>query len=116
MIPPLKSVREQALNNPSAYSQKHADWIRSFYEWSAFINHPAMNMGSVRNHQFHRSDVAPPWAWEVFGTPGIIDTMLQDVASGKDPGQVWQRAVAKMEQAVNAWKSMHPQWRSTECK
>jgi ABC-type glycerol-3-phosphate transport system substrate-binding protein len=116
MIPPLKSVRAQALKDPSAYSQKHADWIQSFYEWSVFTNHPAMNMGSVWNGQFHRSDVAPPWAWEVFGTPGIIDTMLQDVASGKDPGQAWQRAVAEMQQTVNAWKSMHPQWRSTECK
>jgi ABC-type glycerol-3-phosphate transport system substrate-binding protein len=116
MIPPLKSVREQSLKNPSVYSQKHADWIQSFYEWSGFINHPAMNMGSVRDHQFHRSDIAPPWAWEVFGTPGIIDTMLQDVANGKDPGQAWQRAVAEMQQAVSAWKSMHPGWQPTECK
>ena len=52
MIPPLKSVREAALQSPSAYSGKHADWIQSFYDWSAFINHPAMNMGSVNGNQF----------------------------------------------------------------
>jgi len=116
MIPPLKSVRAEALNSPSTYSQKHADWIQSFYDWSAFTNHPAMNMGSMNGNQFHRSNVAPPWAWEVFGTPGIVDTMLQNVANGNDPEQHWQEAVNKMERTVQAWKSMHPQWESAGCK
>lgn len=116
MIPPLNSVREATIKNPSPYSQTHAGWIQSFYEWSAYINHPAMNMGSVRLGQFTRSDIAPPWAWEVFGTPGIVDTMLQDVANGKDPEQAWQEAVDEMQQAVEAWKSMHPQWKSVGCK
>lgn len=116
MIPPLNSVREETLINPSAYTQTHADWIQSFYDWSAFTNHPAMNMGSVSNGQFKRSDIAPPWAWEVFGTPGIVDTMLQYVANGNDPEQAWQDAVNKMKQAVAAWKSMHPQWKSAGCK
>ena len=116
MIPPLNSVRAETLLNPSVYTQKHKDWIQSFSDWSAFINHPAMNMGSVSNGQFKRSDIAPPWAWEVFGTPGIVDTMLQDVANGKDTERAWRDAVIQMEQAVNAWKSMHPQWVSTGCK
>jgi len=116
MIPPLSSVRKETLVNPSSYTQRHADWIQSFYEWSAFTNHPAMNMGSVSNGQFRRSDIAPPWAWEVFGTPGIVDTMLQDVANGKDPEQAWQESVNKMEQTVNAWKTMHPQWESVGCE
>lgn len=116
MIPPLNSVREETLIDPSTYTQKHADWIQSFYDWSAFTNHPAMNMGSVSGGRFTRSDIAPPWAWEVFGTPGIVDTMLQDVANGNDPEQAWQDAVNEMEQAVAAWKSMHPQWESAGCK
>ena len=116
MIPPLNSVREETLINPSAYTQTHADWIQSFYDWSAFTNHPAMNMGSVSNGQFKRSDIAPPWAWEVFGTPGIVDTMLQNVANGNDPEQAWQAAVKEMERTVQAWKSMHPQWESAGCK
>lgn len=116
MIPPLNSVREETFVNPSAYTQTHADWIQSFYDWSAFTNHPAMNMGSVSNGQFKRSDIAPPWAWEVFGTPGIVDTMLQNVADGTDPEQEWQAAVNEMERTVLAWKSMHPQWESAECK
>ncbi|NOT03127.1 MAG: sugar ABC transporter substrate-binding protein [Anaerolineales bacterium] len=116
MIPPLNSVREETLINPSAYTQTHADWIQSFYDWSAFTNHPAMNMGSVSGGKFTRSDIAPPWAWEVFGTPGIVDTMLQDVANGNDPEQAWQEAVNEMKQAVDAWKSMHPQWESVGCK
>ena len=116
MIPPLNSVREETLINPSAYTQTHADWIQSFYDWSAFTNHPAMNMGSVSNGQFKRSDIAPPWAWEVFGTPGIVDTMLQDVANGNDSEQAWQEAVTEMEQAVSSWKSMHAEWESTGCK
>ncbi|MFZ5820645.1 MAG: ABC transporter substrate-binding protein [Chloroflexota bacterium] len=116
MIPPLNSVREETLIYPSTYTQQHADWIQSFYDWSAFTNHPAMNMGSVSNGQFKRSRIAPPWAWEVFGTPGIVDTMLQDVASGNDPAQAWDVAVKEMARAVDAWKSMHPQWESTDCK
>lgn len=116
MIPPLNSVREETLINPSAYTQAHADWMQSFYEWSAFTNHPAMNMGSVNNGKFARSNIAPPWAWEVFGTPGIVDTMLQDVANGNDPEQAWREAVTEMEQAVSSWKSMHPEWESAGCK
>ncbi len=115
MIPPLKSVRTEALNDPSAYAKNHQDWIRSFYDWSVLINHPAMNMGSIQNHKFRRSDIAPPWAWEVFGTPGIVDTMLQDIANGKDLDQAWQEAVQQMQQVVRAWKSMHPQWKSVGC-
>jgi ABC-type glycerol-3-phosphate transport system substrate-binding protein len=115
MIPPLKSVRAKALDDPSAYSQKHQDWVRSFYDWSVFINHPAMNMGSVHQNHFQRSDMAPPWAWEVFGTPGIIDTMLQGVANGKDLEQTWQAAAHEMQRAVDGWKALHPQWKSTGC-
>jgi hypothetical protein len=116
MIPPLNSVRAETLLNSSAYTRKHRDWIQAFSDWTAFINHPAMNMGSVSNGQFKRSDIAPPWAWEVFGTPGIVDTMLQNVANGNDPEQAWREAVAKMNQTVAAWKSMHPQWQPVECK
>jgi hypothetical protein len=74
-----------------------------------------MNMGSVQNNRFHRSDIAPPWAWEVFGTPGIVDTMLQDIANGKDLDSAWQKAVQEMQQAVETWKSMHPQWKPANC-
>lgn len=115
MIPLLTSVRAQALTSPDAYTSQHADWIKSFYDWYAFANHPAMNMGSVMNGQFKRSDVVPPWAWEVFGTPGIVDTMLQDIANGGDPEQAWHEAVTKMEQTVETWISIHPQWKSGEC-
>ena len=116
MIPPLASVRKEALIKPSSYTQKHKDWIQSFYDWSAFTNHPAMNMGSVNHGKFKRSDIAPPWAWEVFGTPGIVDTMLQDVANGADPEQAWREATTKMQQVVETWKSMHPEWKSEGCK
>ncbi|MFZ5910957.1 MAG: ABC transporter substrate-binding protein [Chloroflexota bacterium] len=116
MIPPLTSVREDTLIAPSTYTQDHADWIQSFYDWSALINHPAMNMGSISQGQFKRSDIAPPWAWEVFGTPGIVDTMLQNVANGNDPEGAWREAVNEMEQVVSLWKSMHPQWESAGCK
>jgi ABC-type glycerol-3-phosphate transport system substrate-binding protein len=116
MIPPLDSVRAVALDNPSAYTKKHSDWIQSFYDWSAFINHPAMNMGSINAGKFKRSDIAPPWAWEVFGTPGIVDTMLQDVANGQDAKQAWQNAATDMQQAVKTWKSMHAGWQPAGCK
>jgi ABC-type glycerol-3-phosphate transport system substrate-binding protein len=115
MIPLLKSVRQEALTSPDPFTRQHPDWIRSFYDWYAYANHPAMNTGSVANGQFQRSDVVPPWAWEVFGTPGIVDTMLQDIANGKDPEQAWREAVTQMEQAVAAWKSAHPQWQPTGC-
>jgi multiple sugar transport system substrate-binding protein len=115
MIPSLKSEREQALSYPSLFAQEHADWIRSFFEWSEYTNHPAMDMGSVHGNQFHRSDVTPPWAREVFGTPGIVGSMLQDVANGKDEQQAWLEAVGEMRQTVEGWKSMHPQWKSSGC-
>ncbi len=116
MIPLLTSVRDQALTSPDPFTTRHSDWIQSFYGWYPFANHPAMNMGSVSNGQFQRSDVVPPWAWEVFGTPGIVDTMLQDIANGKDLEQAWREAVTKMEQAVEAWRSMHSQWEAMGCK
>jgi ABC-type glycerol-3-phosphate transport system substrate-binding protein len=115
MIPLLKPVRQEALTSSDPFTRQHPDWIQSFYDWYAYANHPAMNMGSVSNGQFHRSDVVPPWAWEVFGTPGIVDTMLQDIANGKDPEQAWREAVTQMEQAVDAWKSAHSQWEATGC-
>ncbi len=115
MIPLLKSVRQEALDSPDPFTGRHPDWIQSFYDWYAYANHPAMNMGSVANGKFTRSNVVPPWARDVFGTPGIVDTMLQDIANGAAPGQAWQEAALKMQQAVETWKSMHPGWESAGC-
>ncbi|MBI3165254.1 MAG: sugar ABC transporter substrate-binding protein [Chloroflexi bacterium] len=115
MIPPLNSVHQKALTSPDPFTSRHSDWIRSFYDWYAYANHPAMNMGSVVDGQFKRSDIVPPWAWEVFGTPGIVDTMLQNVANGNDPEQAWQEAVSQMEKVVESWKLMHPEWVSVGC-
>ncbi len=116
MIPPLESVRAVALDAASDYVQRHTDWIRSFYDWAAFTNHPAMNMGSVRAGQFKRSDQAPRWAWEVFGQPGLVDTMLQEIALGtREADSAWQAAVGKMAQTIAAWKTTHPAWKAPEC-
>jgi len=116
MIPPLNSVRQAALASPSVYSQQHPGWIQSFYDWSAFTNHPAMNMGSMDGGKFQRSGILPPWAWEVFGTPGIVDTMLKAVANGAEAEQAWLNAALQMESAVSAWKSMHPEWKPPYCR
>ncbi len=115
MIPPLKSVRQQAIESADSFVVRHRDWIESFYSWVDLTNHPAMNMGSVSNGQFNRADVAPPWAWEVFGSPGIVDTMLQSIANGREVEVAWQEALAAMNQTVTAWKSTHPDWQGT-CK
>lgn len=115
MIPPLKSVRQQAVESNDPYIVRHRDWIQSFYSWLAFANHPAMNMGSVMDGQFRRSNVTPPWSWQVFGTPGIVDTMLQGIANGREIESAWQEAVAAMNLTVTAWKSAHPEWQG-ECK
>jgi len=117
MIPPLESVRAEALNDASAYSRAHSAWIRSFYDWSTYTNHPAMNMGSLRNRQFQHSESAPPWAWEVFGQTGLVDSMLQEIALGaRDPESAWKETVSKMESAVSGWKTAHPGWQAEECK
>lgn len=113
MIPPLKSVRQQAVESTDPYVVRHRDWIQSFYSWVDMTNHPAMNMGSVSDGQFKRSDEAPPWAWEVFGTPGIVDTMLQNIANGREIESTWLGAVAAMEQTVTEWKAAHPDWQGT---
>lgn len=115
MIPPLTSVRQEALNSSDPFTLKHRDWIESFYEWTQYTNHPAMNMGSVSNGRFQRSDVVPPWAWEVFGTPGIVDTMLQGIANGQEIESAWQDAVTAMERTVTEWKTSHPDWQGM-CK
>jgi ABC-type glycerol-3-phosphate transport system substrate-binding protein len=117
MIPPLESVRAGALEDTSAYSHAHSDWIHSFYDWAAYANHPAMNMGSIRNGQFQRSESVPPWAWDVFGQPGLVDSMLQEIALGaRDSESAWHEAAAKMETVVNTWKTSHPNWQIEGCK
>jgi ABC-type glycerol-3-phosphate transport system substrate-binding protein len=116
MIPPLKSVRAAALADASDYARRHADWIRAFYQWAALTNHPAMNMGSIRAGQFERSDQAPRWAWEIFGQPGIVDTMLQEIALGvREADAAWKSAAEKMTQTITAWKNTHPAWQAPAC-
>jgi ABC-type glycerol-3-phosphate transport system substrate-binding protein len=116
MIPPLRSVRAMPLENTSPYAQRHRDWIQSFYDWSSYANHPAMNMGSIRDGRFERSATVPPWVQEVLGTPGIIDTMLQEIGlRGKSPEQAWQDAARKLEQATSAWRAAHPGWVPPKC-
>lgn len=114
MIPPLQSVRRQALDSADPFTLNHGDWISSFMDWTAFTNHPAMNMGSVAGGKFVRSHTVPPWAWEVFGTPGIVDAMLHKIANGGNIDAAWQEAVAAMEQVVESWKAAHPGWQA-EC-
>jgi ABC-type glycerol-3-phosphate transport system substrate-binding protein len=109
MIPALNSVRAESLKSSDPYITMHHDWLGSFYEWSAVAKHPAMQMGASGSRS------APPWAWEVFGTPGVVDTMLQQIALGAEPETAWQDAVAQMESTVAAWKSMHPEWQPPVC-
>lgn len=110
MIPPLKSIRQEALNSSDPFTTQHRDWVESFYDWTQYINHPALNMGSVSDSQFQRSDVVPPWAWDVFGTPGVVDTMLQKIANGREIESAWLDAVAAMNQTVTEWNASHPEW------
>ncbi|MFQ5422290.1 MAG: ABC transporter substrate-binding protein, partial [Anaerolineae bacterium] len=116
MIPPLRSVQALSLADDSAYARRHQDWLEAFSSWVPYTNHPAMNMGSVRDGRFTRSDIIPPWADEVFSSPGIVDTMLQEITlGGRDPEAAWQDAVEKMETAVSAWKAQHPGWQPPDC-
>ncbi|MBI5304780.1 MAG: sugar ABC transporter substrate-binding protein [Chloroflexi bacterium] len=116
MIPPLRSVRAMPLDSTSRYVQRHRDWVQAFYDWIPFTNHPAMNMGSVRNGRFERAESVPPWAQEIFGTPGIIDTMLQEISlKGRGTEEAWQDAVRKMEQSTRAWQTSHPSWTPAKC-
>jgi ABC-type glycerol-3-phosphate transport system substrate-binding protein len=109
MIPALKSARTESLNISDPYIGMHRDWLESFYEWSALTRHPVMHMGTSE------SEAAPPWAWEVFGTPGVVDTMLQQIALGAAPESAWKDGVTQIESTVAAWKSMHPEWQPPEC-
>jgi multiple sugar transport system substrate-binding protein len=109
MIPPLHSVRAMPFDDTSRYVQRHRDWIQSFYDWAPFTNHPAMNLGSIHDGRFDRSDTVPPWAQEVFSSPGVIDTMLQDISlRGREPEAAWQDAVRKIEQIAKTWQAAHP--------
>ncbi len=116
MIPPLQSVREISLSTDLPYVSQHLDWLTAFYRWAPNTNHPTMNMGSVANGRFQRSDIIPPWSSTVFNAPGVVDTMLQEITlGGRDPQEAWLDAVQKMETAVNEWKQQHPQWQSPDC-
>jgi ABC-type glycerol-3-phosphate transport system substrate-binding protein len=116
MIPPLQSVREMSLAADLPYVSQHRDWLTAFYSWVPNTNHPTMNMGSVRDGRFQRSDVIPPWSSTVFNSPGIVDTMLQEITlGGRDPHEAWLDAVQKMETAVNEWKEQHPAWQPPDC-
>jgi hypothetical protein len=75
-----------------------------------------MNMGSVGNGHFQRSNVIPPWSSTVFNSPGIVDTMLQEITLGdREPHEAWLDAVEKMETAVSEWKDQHPAWQPPDC-
>lgn len=116
MIPPLHSVQQLALQDKSAYAKQHARWLQAFQEWVPYTNHPAMNMGSLRNGRFQRSDTPPPWGDAVFAAPGVIGTMLQEITlGGQSPEVAWQRAVVKLQQLVDEWKTYHPDWQAPSC-
>ncbi len=116
MIPPLQSVRDMTLEYDSPYISRHKDWIQSFNNWIIYTNHPVMNMGSVSSGHFAPSGVTPPWGSAVFGTPGIVDTMLQEITlGGRDPEAAWRDAVAKMEEVIAQWKTQHPDWQPPDC-
>ncbi|RME82978.1 MAG: sugar ABC transporter substrate-binding protein [Caldilineae bacterium] len=117
MIPPLLSLRSRVLSYDDPYVTRHSDWLQSFHEWVPYTNHPAMNMGSVREGRFKRSDVIPPWASSVFGAAGTIDSMLQEIAlGGKEPEQAWRDAVAELERITAEWKAQHPAWQPPSCE
>lgn len=116
MIPPLQSVREMSLAADLPYVSQHHDWLTAFYDWVPNTNHPTMNMGSVRDGRFQRSDIIPPWSSTVFNSPGIVDTMLQEITlGGRDPREAWLDAVQKMETVVTEWKEQHPEWQPPDC-
>lgn len=116
MIPPLKSVQAMTVVYDSPYVTRHPDWLYSFNDWVVYTNHPVMNMGSIRNGHFVRSDIVPPWGGDVFGTPGIVDNMLQEITlGGRDPEASWRDAVSKLEKIVSQWKAQHPTWQPPDC-
>lgn len=117
MIPPLQSVQVMVLAAESPYVRQHGDWLRSFLTWAEITNHPVMNMGSVRGGHFTRSELPTPWGSAIFGTRGVISTMLQAIALGKStPEAAWRHAVDEMETVVAAWKAEHPEWRPPVCQ
>jgi len=74
-------------------------------------------MGSVQDVQVIRSDIVPPWGGMVFGAPGIVDSMLQEITlRGHDVEDAWQDAVIKMEAADEEWETQHPDWQSSDCQ
>jgi hypothetical protein len=57
-----------------------------------------------------------PWAQDVFGTPGIVDTMLQEITLGGRPlEEAWQDAGHQMEAVVQQWQAAHPDWVPPSC-
>lgn len=116
MIPPLYSLRDESLDYDLPYVEQHQDWLAAFNSWASYTNHPAMNMGSMRDGRFQQSAIVPPWSSIVFSPPGIVDTMLQEITlGGRAPEEAWLDAVEKLETAVREWKSQHSDWQPPDC-
>jgi N,N'-diacetylchitobiose transport system substrate-binding protein len=111
MVPPTTEVASLLENWDSAYAQRHSDWLAFFNRDAEFTAHPANNMGPIVGCDFNKKDYGPPWAGPVFSSGGIIDQMFQQIyVGGQDPETAWQEAVTKVQEAVDAWKSEHPEW------
>lgn len=116
MIPPLYSVQRMIFQDSTPYVRQQTPWLQNFQEWVPFTNHPAMNMGSVREGVFVRSNTPPPWSDDVFSASGIIDAMLQEITmGGQTPEDAWQYAVIQLQQTVSTWKAQHPDWQPPVC-
>ncbi len=116
MLPPLRSVQQLATQNSQLSAGKRGQWFETFQSWIPYTNHPAMNMGSVRNGVFVRSNAVPPWSDAVFSASGIINNMLQQVAMEQQPPEkAWHEAVLQLKQVVSQWKAYNPDWQPPNC-
>lgn len=115
LLPPLESVRAQLRTADDPYLKKHADWITTFLDLAPSAMIPALSMGSVENKTFTKklSNLCP-WGAEIWTSPPIDGTMLQEILiNKKDPEAAWTDASKAMGDIATKWKAANPSWTPT---
>ena len=119
LLPALKSVATQLRDRhnhmvaSNAFMQKHSDWVYKQMDMTAAAYSPALNMGSVTNSQYlGKASNVCPWGNQIWGTPPIDGTMLQQILiQGKDPEAAWKDAATKMGAIATQWLDQNPGWK-----
>lgn len=112
LLSPLQSVQGSLLDADDDYVVAHRDWVQTFVDILPGSMNPSLSMGAVDDHEYAGkiSNVCP-WANQVWTSPPIDGTMLQEILiNGQEPEQAWSAACAQMEEIATGWLADNSDW------